>query len=165
MFLLCLLQHKNPSDWKNNMFSCTHSFGGHLCPARPVGAAAPGRRCLAVPPLAGFSLTAGGKGGWSVGYAPTCVCLMDQCRWWQLGQSAEISACSALCTKGWSRWGVTRAAAVAASSLSVWLSVCMSHTSLDVYSSDLICLSVTWASEMLWMAWIWALKNKWIYTN
>ncbi len=28
--------------------------------------------------------SAGGRGGWSVGYAPTCVCWVNQCRRWQL---------------------------------------------------------------------------------
>lgn len=103
------------------------------------------------------------KGVGRLGDAPTCVCLMDQCRWWQLGQSAEIWACREPCTKGWCRWGVTRAAAAAASSSWLCLSVCLIQVWMFIY---LIRLPVTWASQMLCLVWIGALEDKeGTYTN
>lgn len=154
----CPLQHRKlPGEEKLFLHVLTRSVETSV---RPV----PSRRSCStgsVPPLAGSSLTAEGgvrRGVGLLGYAPTCGCLTDQCRWWQLGQSAEISARYAPCTKGWSRWGVTRAAAAAAASssslsLHVCLYVCLTRVCMFIplIWSDLICRSVTWASRMLWM--------------
>lgn len=138
--------------------SRTHAFGGDLCPACPVPSELQQRVCPAARRLQSDCRGGVRRGVGLLGYAPTCGCLTDQCRWWQLGQSAEISARYAPCTKGWSRWGVTRAAAAAAASssslsLHVCLYVCLTRVCMFIplIWSDLICRSVTWASRMLWM--------------
>lgn len=117
IFSYCaLLQRENPVRLKKNNI-LIYLLGRYLCPVPPVGAAAAAdRHCVAVPPLAGSPVCRGKRGvGRSVGRICAYVRLLGEpMQAVTAGRSAEIPTCSALCTKGWSRWGVTRAAAAAA---------------------------------------------------
>lgn len=94
---------------QHNNNTTTHPHRAHLGPVRPVGAAAAAGRlgsvrlCLAVPPLAGSSVwpveEEEVQGGWWVGYAPTCVRLVNQCRRRQL-DGAQRRRPAARCTRG-----------------------------------------------------------------
>lgn len=100
-------QQQQPNTTQHN--TTTHPHRAHLGPVRPVGAAAAAGRlgsvrlCLAVPPLAGSSVwpveEEEVQGGWWVGYAPTCVRLVNQCRRRQL-DGAQRRRPAARCTRG-----------------------------------------------------------------